>query len=341
MADAALADKLRRLRGPVVVLGASGFVGAHLLRALCEARDDAFGTASRLPAWRLDGLPADRALRVDLLDETALDALLDRLRPRTVFNCVAYGAYPFEADAARIYRTNFELVARLLPRLDPGATACYVHAGSSSEYGDNAAGPSEGDPLAPNSDYAVSKAAASLLIHFHGARKRLPCANLRLYSVYGPREDPSRLIPAVVRHGLDGTYPEFVDPEVSRDFVYADDVVEAFADAALNLAPDDYGGSFNIGTGRKTTIAGVAAAARDLFGIAGAPRFSMPARRWDVRDWYANPEKARARLGWEPRTTFPEGLRRTADWYRSLPDKARYLASTKSPAPGPGGLRSP
>ena len=325
----ALNDKVRRLQGPILVLGASGFVGAELLRTVLAARPDVYGTTTRTPAWRLEGLADRHVIQVDLLVDSNLDALLKRARPRTVFDCVAYGAYSFESDAPLIYRTNFDFVTRLLARLDPAAIACYVHAGSSSEYGDNAAGPSEDDPLAPNSDYAVSKAAAAHLLHYHGRKRGLRCANLRLYSVYGPREDASRLIPAVVRLGLEGTYPEFVAPEVSRDFVYAGDVAEAFVDTALNLAPEDFGASFNIGTGRKVTVREVARTAREVFGIAGEPTFTMPSRRWDVQDWYAAPDRARARLGWVPRTDLADGLRRTADWYQGLADKPGYLRSTK------------
>ncbi len=219
--------------------------------------------------------------------------------PRTVFNCVAYGAYSFETDSQLIYRTNFQFVTRLLPRLEARSIACYVHAGSSSEYGDNAAGPPEDGPTAPNSDYAVSKVAAANLVYFYGKRKRFPCANLRLYSVFGPLEDASRLIPSLIRRGLEAEYPEFVNPAVSRDFVYADDVTESFVDTALNLSPDDYGESFNIGTGRKTTIGEVAATARKMFNITAEPVFTMPERGWDVQDWYGNVEKARQRLYWE------------------------------------------
>jgi nucleoside-diphosphate-sugar epimerase/glycosyltransferase involved in cell wall biosynthesis len=324
-----LADKIRRIQGLILVLGASGFVGANLMRTLLAVRQDVFGTTTRKPAWRLEDLPDEHVRMVDLLVDSNLDALLDDLRPRTIFNCVAYGAYSFEVDSQLIYRTNFNFVTRLLPRLEARSIACYVHAGSSSEYGDNAAGPSERDPLAPNSDYAVSKAAAANLIYFYGSRKHLPCANLRLYSVYGPLEDSSRLIPNVIRHGLEGTYPEFVNPSISRDFVYVDDVTEAFVDTALNLAPADHGASINIGSGRKTTIGEVATACRDLFGIAAEPSFTMPGRPWDVRDWYANVEKARSLIGWAPRTCFSDGLKSTTDWYRALPDKGKYHQSSK------------
>ncbi len=303
-----IAEKIRRLQGPILVLGASGFVGANLMRTIFDLRQDVFGTTTRTPAWRLEDLPAENVRTVDLLIDSNLDTLLDSIRPRTIFNCVAYGAYSFETDSQLIYRTNFQFITRLLPRLEARSIACYVHAGSSSEYGDNAAGPCEQAPTAPNSDYAVSKIATANLIYYYGKRKRFPCANLRLYSVFGPLEDSSRLIPNLIRHGLEGGYPGFVNPAVSRDFVYVDDVTEAFVDTALNLASADYGESFNIGTGRKTTIGEVAATARKLFNIPTEPAFTMPERQWDVQDWYANIDKAREHLGWEPRTTFEHGL---------------------------------
>ena len=324
-----IAEKIRRLQGPILVLGASGFVGANLMRSIFDLRQDVFGTTTRTPAWRLEDLPAENVRTVDLLIDSNLDTLLDSIRPRTIFNCVAYGAYSFETDSQLIYRTNFQFITRLLPRLEARSIACYVHAGSSSEYGDNAAGPCEQAPTAPNSDYAVSKIATANLIYYYGKRRQFPGANLRLYSVFGPFEDSSRLIPNLIRHGLEGVYPGFVNPTVSRDFVYVDDVTEAFVDTALNLASPDYGESFNIGTGHKTTIGEVAATARKLFNIPTEPAFTMPERQWDVQDWYANIGKACKHLGWEPRTTFEHGLQATIDWYRALPDKQRYEQSSK------------
>jgi nucleoside-diphosphate-sugar epimerase len=319
-----LAERIGRLHGPILVLGASGFVGANLMRTIFGVRTDVHGTTTRTPAWRLEGLPAQNVSTVDLLIDSNLDALLDAIRPRIVFNCVAYGAYSFETDSQLIYRTNFQFITRLLPRLEARSISCYVHAGSSSEYGDNAAGPREQGPTAPNSDYAVSKVATANLVYYFGKRKHFPCANLRLYSVFGPLEDASRLIPNVIRHGLDGGYPDFVNPAVSRDFVYVDDVTESFVDTALNLSADNYGESFNIGTGRKTTIGDVAATARKLFNIKAEPAFTMPERMWDVQDWYAHVDSARQHLGWEAHTTFEEGLQKTIAWYEAVADKRRY-----------------
>src|SRR3954451_21959283 len=145
-----LAEKIRRLQGPILILGASGFVGANLMRSAILVRRDVYGTTTRKPAWRLEDLPDDHVRMVDLLIDSNLDALLEELRPRTIFDCVAYGAYSFETDSQLIYRTNFHFLTRLLAKLEKRSIACYVHAGSSSEYGENAAGPTERAPLEPN-----------------------------------------------------------------------------------------------------------------------------------------------------------------------------------------------
>ena len=323
-------QNIEHLQGPILVLGASGFVGANVFRMILKARSDVFGTAMLLPAWRLEGVPEKNVLAVDVLVDSNLDALLHDIRPRTIFNCVAYGAYSFETDAQLIYQTNFNFTAKLLSRLEPLKISCYVHAGSSSEYGDHAAGPSERDLPEPNSDYAVSKVACANLLSYWGKKKGLPCANLRLYSVYGPQEDSSRLIPTVIQRGGEGTYPPFVNPNISRDFVYVDDVCEAFFDTAINLEARDYGESFNIGSGQKVSIAEVANIARELFDIATPPVFgSMPNRGWDLSEWFADPTKAKERLRWQARTSFREGLALTADWYRSLEDKDKYFSASK------------
>jgi dolichol-phosphate mannosyltransferase len=327
--DLELAQKVKRLQGPILVIGGSGFIGANLVRTLLRYRKDVYGTATRLPAWRLEGLPSDNIRVVDLLVDLNLDNLLAEIKPRTVFNCIAYGAYSFETDSQLIYQTNFNFTTRLLPRLESLQIAAYVHAGSSSEYGDNAAAPCEDAPPAPNSDYAVSKLASAHLLDYYGKKKGFPCANLRLYSVYGPLEDSSRLIPNLIRMGVEGRYPEFVSPDISRDFVYVDDVCEAFIDTTLNLREDDYGESFNIGTGRKTTIGELADLARDVFHIAEPASYTMPNRRWDVTDWSANPAKAAERLGWQARTEFRAGLERMVAWYQGLEDKERYYQSSK------------
>jgi polyisoprenyl-phosphate glycosyltransferase len=312
------------LKGPVLVLGGGGFVGANLVQRLLRARSDVIAVVRSLPAWRLASLDSSHLLEVDLTNIAEVRQMVEAVRPRTVLDCSAYGAYSFETDSEVIYRTNFNSLVTLVELLDKGLLAAFVHAGSSSEYGSNSAGPSEAAALVPNSHYAVSKAAAALFISYAGKTLGLPIVNLRLYSVYGPLEDASRLVPNLVKYGIEGRYPPFVSPETSRDFVYVGDVCEAFLLAAARLTPELYGDSFNIGSGVRTKIRDLAETAREVFGIEKPAEFgSMQGRAWDLDEWYAAPAKAASLLGWSAATSLADGLRLTADWVRSL---------------GPGGL---
>ena len=108
--------------------------------------------------------------------------------------------------------------------------------------------------------------------------------------------------------------------------------MDAFVAAASELREDDYGDSFNVGTGRQTTIGELAEVARELYGIDEPATFTMPPRRWDVGDWYANSERAHKVLGWEARTPLEDGLGRMTAWYRGLPNPDRYRSTTKEVA---------
>ena len=324
-----LGKKIQSMQGPILILGSSGFVGANLFRMFFSYRDDVFGTDISLPSWRLEGMPENRIIQADLMDENILANLIQKIRPQTVMDCIAYGAYSFENDYERIYQTNFILTAKLLKQLENNRITCYVHAGSSSEYGDNVAGTSEEATLAPNSHYSVSKIACANLIYYYGKKRKLPCVNLRLYSVYGPWEDSSRLIPSVINKGFMGKYPDFVDPSISRDFVYVEDVCEAFIYAALNLSPENYGESFNVGTGHMTSIREVAELSRRIFHIDKQPTFNMPQRSWDLEEWFADTRKTKEILGWQAKTELSAGIRLTMEWFNRLEDKEQYLKYSK------------
>lgn len=324
-----IADYVRALRGPIVVLGAGGFVGANLLRMLLKYRTDVFGVVRKLPAWRLDAIDRRHILEIDINDLAATRNMVSSIRPSTVFDCVAYGAYSFETDHALIYRTNFSSLVQLVELLAETEFTALVHAGSSSEYGLNSAGPKEEEALQPNSHYSVSKAAASDYISFAGKVRRLPVVNLRLYSVYGPFEDTSRLIPNLVAKGVNREYPPFVNPDISRDFVYVDDVCEAFIFAAAKITPDLYGESFNIGTGQQTTIRELANVSAKVFGIPTEPNFgSMAGRSWDLSNWFAAPAKAASAFGWNARIGLEQGIRLTSEWYRTV-GSAEFPTMTK------------
>jgi dolichol-phosphate mannosyltransferase len=320
---------IRNLRGPILVLGASGFIGANLYRMIAAVRSDVFASVQQEKLWRLEDVSDDRIVAVDLVDPLAIKNLMVSIRPQTVFDCAAYGAYSFEQNSQKIYQTNFQSLVNLVELCSEIRVAAYVHAGSSSEYGTNASGPTEEETCQPNSHYAVSKVASANFLSYMGKHQGFPCVHLRLYSVYGPLEDTSRLIPNVLKCAAGGTLPPFVDPRTSRDFVYVEDACRAFILAASQMNPSLHGGIFNIGSGKKTTIQELAEQVRSEFSIVEEPKYgTMESRSWDLENWYSNSEKAARMFGWSVTTSLSEGLHKTFDWVKRLSDE-QYITSTK------------
>lgn len=142
---------IRVLRGPILVTGASGFVGANLFQMISAVRPDVFACVRREKGWRLAEVSDEKIVAVDLNDAAATKNLVDTLSPQTVFDCVAYGAYSFEKDPTLIYQTNYQSIINLVSQLAAKPFAALIHAGSSSEYGINCAAP-EKHPLESSRD---------------------------------------------------------------------------------------------------------------------------------------------------------------------------------------------
>ena len=183
---------IHALRGPVIVIGAGGFIGANLFKQLLHVRKDVYAVVRQNPTWRLNDVLSEHVVEVDITDSAAVRNLLSTIAPQTVFNCTAYGAYSFENNATLIQRTNYSAIVDFVEQLSQRPFAAFVHAGSSSEYGTNCSAPLENDELQPNSHYALSKVATSNYLQYCGKFRQLPVVNLRLYSVYGPLEDTAR-----------------------------------------------------------------------------------------------------------------------------------------------------
>jgi dolichol-phosphate mannosyltransferase len=317
------------------VTGAAGFIGAALARRLLEdGHAVTLLVGPRTDAWRLQGLDGDAELAtVDLRNAEAVEGALARARPELVFHLAAHGAYSWQQSLPRMIETNIAGCANVVEAAVRAGARAIVNAGSSSEYGLKDHAPPEEELPEPNSAYAVTKASATLYCGWVARTRAAAVTTLRLYSAYGPWEEPRRLVPALVVHGLDRTLPPLVDPRIARDFVYVGDVLDAFLLAAERARPGE-GAVYNVGSGAQTTLRELAAAARLVFGIDHEPAWgSFPARAWDTDVWVADARRVERELGWRARTRIDEGLAATARWLTERPAlAARYRQALAAPA---------
>ena len=312
----------------VLVTGAAGFVGANLARRLAGDGYDVHPVVrSRDTAWRLDPGLLARAQEADLRDRDAVARLVRVVRPHWIFHCAAYGAYSWERDVERMQATNVDGTANLLAACRAAGFEVFVNTGSSSEYGYRDHAPAETETPQPNSPYASTKLRATEHCAAGARTDDGAIATLRLYSAYGPWEEPNRLIPRLVTAAMAGTLPPLTRPGTARDFIYIDDVCDAYL-AIAQHPPAQAGAVFNVGTGVQTTLGELVEAARAIFDVRDEPAWgSMDARSWDTDVWYADSRRLREQTGWLPRYSIAEGLRATRRWFEQHPDvMPRYTA---------------
>ena len=305
----------------VLITGATGFVGANLARRLLkEGHEIHLLIRPAHKPWRMEEIRKDAHWHeVELTDAAAVARVVGKIRPDWVFHLAAYGAYSSQRDLETMVQTNILGTVHLLEACLRTGFESFVNTGSSSEYGVKDHAPSETEIVEPNSHYAVTKASATLFCRYTARHHEAPVSTLRLYSVFGPYEEQTRLIPTLIRRGLKGELPPLVDPDGAHDFVFIDDVLDAYL-LATTVAHQELGAVYNIGTGTQTTMREVVEIAQRVLEIPAEPVWgSMPNRSWDTAVWLANSQKAWTALHWKPRTSFENGFRRTVEWFRQRP----------------------
>lgn len=287
--------------GRALVLGAGGFVGRSLTARLVRDGWEVVGTVR-------PGSPG--GVPVELTDAAALAAAVQEADPDVAFHLAAARQRGTAAERSATAAVNAMSGLHLVEALGDRCRAV-VRLGSSTEYA-AADGPmDEQTPLRPRGLFGATKAAGSLLLVAAAAERGLRSAVLRAFQVYGPHDHFDRFVPAVLRAAREGTVLPLTAPGQRRDWVHVDDVVDACV-RAVQRADLPSGAVLNVGTGVQTANEELVAAAERVTGRPVRTAVGAhPGRAWDSGSWVSDPSRARALLGWEPRTDLATGLRRT------------------------------
>lgn len=309
---------------PVLVTGASGFLGAHLVAALLDrghgvtavVRDGSDPRRLRACA------PAVVPVACDLGDADGLAGLIARTEPETIFHLAGdTNVRHFDGDWATIDRAMQANVAGsmnvLRAAMASGAPVRrIIRTGGLEEYGDGPSPSDEAQREQPVSPYSASQATVT---HWYGmiqAHTPIMLTTLRPALVYGHDQNPAFLIPALIRALLAGRRFAMGDGRQRRDVIHLDDMTRAFL---LAGGRDDLRAAvLNISSGTAVPMAGIAQRIAALLGRADLLDIgTRPPRPMDLETLAGLNALAARRLGWAPQVALGDGLARTIDWHRS------------------------
>jgi len=316
----------------VLVTGAGGFIGSHLVEALlargANVRAFVRYTSRADPGLLRDLSPADFAklelVPGDLRDEHAVRAAVRGCQ--VVFHLGALISIPYSyVHPVEVASTNFMGTLNVLLACREHGVERLVHTSTSEVYGTARQIPiDEGHPLQGQSPYSASKIGADKLAESFFCSYDLPVVTVRPFNTFGPRQSARAVIPTIITQALAKDTVRLGNLDTTRDFTYVDDTVRGFLRAAE--AQEVEGGTFNLGTGEEISIGGLA---RKIIAILGRPvEIALEDARLrpeasEVLRLLSDNSLAQQRLGWEPVVSLEQGLGATIHWVRAHLERYR------------------
>ena len=316
----------------IFVTGAAGFIGSHLCERLCARGDDVIGYDNFDPFYpraekernltKLRGEAKLTFVEGDIRDGEALERVFAERHPEVVVHLAALaGVRPSLAEPARFADINVTGTQRVFDASRGHGVARFVFGSSSSVYGRDSQPPfKESDPcLTPVSPYAATKRANELMLFTAQHLYAVDITCLRFFTVFGPRQRPDLAIHKLARlMAAAKPIPMFGDGSTSRDYTYIDDIIDGVV-AAIDQPRGSAPGFrvYNLGGSRTTTLKQLI----DLVAtsLAMKPTIeTLPEQPGDMQRTLADVTLSAKELGYAPKVSMEEGMRRFADWWRSL-----------------------
>ncbi len=297
----------------ILITGASGFIGSALTRHLvAQGRDIALLLRKTSDTRRIaDILKNVKIIEGDLNNLNEVGEQIITFAPNSVVHLAWNGLKGLDRNNSSQIQNVFSSIELYRLAAKAGVRR-FIGLGSQAEYGPCLNRSDENLPTHPTSLYGAAKLSTFWLLDRMAAAEGVSFAWLRLFSSYGPGDNPSWLIPYVIQQLLKGKRPSLTKGEQMWDYIFVDDV----ATAIKTIIDCDAVGVFNLGSGTAFPLYDIVTRIRDLIDRSLPLGFGeLPYSSDQVFHLEANVERLRNATGWKPQISLEEGLRRTVEWY--------------------------
>lgn len=306
----------------VLLTGASGFVGSHVLIELLEQEIPvAILLRSSSDVWRIQShLDQVTIIRGELTRTDQILPQISKFSPDTLINLAWNGVEnKFRNDSKQITE-NLKLIEILFEIAKNSGIRSFIGIGSQAEYGPRNAITGEEDETLPSTLYGVAKLSAFHLLKVLCQANDIRFAWLRIFSSYGPKDNPDWFIPYLIKQFLIHETPKLTKGEQLWDYIYVSDAANAIIKVANTHAAT---GVFNLGSGKINTVKYIAETIRDIINPTLPIDFgAIPYRSDQVMHLQANVKRLEKMVGWQPAVSLEDGIEKTIEWCKSYESRS-------------------
>ncbi len=300
-----------------LVTGANGFIGSHLVKRILElGADVSIIVRENSDLWRISSeLNHIDVFKYDLTESDKLDSIVEKIKPEYIFHMAAYGVDYRQKDYIKAVNSNIIGTINLLQAVSKTGCRKFLNTGTGMQYGKQEGIINEDCTLTPTTIYGSTKAASTIIAHQLALENDISISTMLPFGVFGENEGSHKFFPHIIISSLKNQDIDLSFCEQYRDYCYIENVLDGFLLAAQH--DEIKNNIFNIASGEMHRLKDLVEMVFQHFDANCKPNYGViPYRPNDL--WNPQPDagKIKELLGWTPRISIEEGIKRTVDWFK-------------------------
>ena len=304
----------------VLVTGASGFIGKNLVDRLLKEKVNVYVLLRKPIVDYKKEIGVNPKINYVFFDDIKLHNMMHLPEMDVCFNLAGYGIDYKDRDIDQMIEGNIRFLLQLIQFSKYNKTKLIVNTGSGAEYGIiEGKKISEKDIMQPQSLYGISKFCGFKMGNLYAKENGVEIVTVRPFGVYGPGEKEHRLVPQLIRSLEEEKTLEMTLGEQIRDYIYIDDLIDAYIKIAKSPNKDIYG-VYNVCSSEGISVKEIANIIEEIYGLENKhSKFkfgSIPYRIDEIMYYVGDNTKILNEIGWKPSTDIRDGLKKMIEWWK-------------------------